>query len=83
MLDDLRNSSVFLEDDESQDLFEEEAAFQEQPPAAQARIAPQQESLFLGMTAVQRFILSLMLFFMVCLLGAFALVLTGSVALPF
>ncbi|NLG96638.1 MAG: hypothetical protein GX491_04680 [Chloroflexi bacterium] len=83
MLDDLRNNSVFLDDDESQDLFEEGETFQEQPPAAQARVAPQQETLFLGMTAVQRFILSLVLFFMVCLLGAFALVLSGSVAPPF
>jgi hypothetical protein len=34
------------------------------------------------MTAQQRFILSLMVFFMVCALGAFALIMTGSVGMP-
>jgi hypothetical protein len=37
----------------------------------------------LGMTPVQRFILALMLFFMVCLLGGFCLIITERVVLPF
>jgi hypothetical protein len=38
---------------------------------------------FLGMTPVQRFILSVMIFLMVTILGAFCLILTGKVVLPF
>ena len=38
---------------------------------------------FLGMTPVQRFILSVMIFLMVVILGAFCLILTGKVVLPF
>ena len=37
---------------------------------------------FLGMTAGQRFAISLMLFFLVLIAGAFLLVYTGSVAIP-
>jgi hypothetical protein len=37
---------------------------------------------FLGMTAGQRFALSLMLFLLVAVAGAFLLVYTGSIALP-
>lgn len=38
---------------------------------------------FLGMTPVQRFILSVMIFLMVTILGAFCLILTGRVVIPF
>ena len=38
---------------------------------------------FLGMTPIQRFILSVMIFLMVTILGAFCLILTGKVVLPF
>lgn len=38
---------------------------------------------FLGMTALQRFILSVMIFLMVTILGAFCLILTGKVVIPF
>ena len=41
------------------------------------------QRLFLGMNALQRFILSVMIFVMVVILGAFCLILTGKVALPF
>ncbi len=37
---------------------------------------------FLGMTAGQRLAISLMLFLLVLIIGAFFLVLTGSVAIP-
>jgi len=37
----------------------------------------------LGMTASQRFIMSVMIFFMVTILGAFCLLLTGKIVLPF
>ncbi|MEE4195177.1 MAG: hypothetical protein V2J07_08265 [Anaerolineae bacterium] len=38
---------------------------------------------FLGMTPIQRFILSVMIFLMVTILGAFCLILTGKVVIPF
>jgi hypothetical protein len=39
-------------------------------------------SEFLGMTAPQRFVIALMLFFMVLILGCFFLVLSGKIVLP-
>lgn len=38
---------------------------------------------FLGMTALQRFIIALMLLMMVCISGSFFLLVIGSVAPPF
>ena len=73
MLDDLRNSS-FIDEEETPD--------QEQGMVDQGRYHRQSKETFLGMTAQQRFILSLMMFFMVCVLGAFALIITGSVVIP-
>jgi hypothetical protein len=37
---------------------------------------------FLGMTAPQRFIIVMLLLFLVCVLGSFALILTEKVVLP-
>lgn len=37
----------------------------------------------LGMTAPQRFMMAVMIFFMVVILGAFCLLLTGKIVLPF
>jgi hypothetical protein len=76
MLDDLRNSSTFIDDDDEEPTAEEGYA-------TSRSYRKQQKETFLGMTAQQRFIISLMLFMMVCVLGAFALVLSGSVVLPF
>lgn len=75
MLDDLRNSSAFIDDEEL-------------TPESEAEVRPRRprrrrKENFLGMTAQQRFLLSLMLFFMVCILGVAALIATGSVYLPF
>lgn len=72
MLDDLRNSSSFIE---------EEPPVEEQPQPKRF-IQPRKET-FLGMTAPQRFALSLLLFLMVCVIGVFALLFTGSISLPF
>lgn len=77
MLDDLRNSSSFEEEEEP--LEEQEA---EQDEAASRRARRQKEP-FLGMTAPQRFVLSLMLFLMTCVLGFLALVVLGKLYLPF
>jgi len=41
------------------------------------------EKRILGMTAPQRFMMSVMIFFMVVILGAFCLILSGKIVLPF
>lgn len=72
MLDDLRNSASQEVPDELPDLEPE------QPVHAGARRGP-----FMGMTAQQRFVVVLLLFFMVCVLGSFCLLLTERIWLPF
>lgn len=75
MLDDLRNSSAFIEEEEP--VLEQEEAVRYRPARRRRK------DTFLGMTAQQRFFLSLMVFFMVFILGVLALVATGSITLPF
>jgi hypothetical protein len=75
MLDDLRNSSSFID--------EEPPAPEQEPPRPRAALRRRQKDQFLGMSAQQRFILSLMLFLMLCVIGTFALLLFGKIALPF
>jgi hypothetical protein len=70
MLEDFRaqaNASSFDEDD--QKAYEE--------PAVETR------RHFLGMSPVQRFVIALMLLFLVCLLGSFFLLVTEKIVLPF
>ncbi len=74
MLDDLRNSSSFIDEPEPPEQNEE--------AVRRRKVRRRGQATFLGMTAQQRFILSLMLFFMVCALGVFALIATGSIAIP-
>jgi len=79
MLEDLRNSGHFNE--------EPETPPQPPKPAPTRRAAPRpaarsKDPLILGMTAVQRLIVALLLFFSTCLLGALCLVITGRVYLP-
>jgi hypothetical protein len=69
MLDDLRNSA-------SQSFVEEE------PPVDGTAHTEAHREPFLGMTASQRFVIALMLFFMVCILGAFALMVFEKIWLP-
>lgn len=47
-----------------------------------SRSGRKKSSKFLGMTAFQRFIISALLMFMVCALGAVLLLVTGAIALP-
>ncbi len=70
MLDDLRNSAAHS--------FEEVSPA-EDGQAARAPAHPREP--FLGMTPQQRFVLALMLFMMVCVLGAFFLLIMGKVVL--
>lgn len=74
MLDDLRNSSSFIDE-------EPPTPEQQEPPRRIPR--RRQKDQFLGMTPQQRFILSLMIFLMLCVVGSFALLLFGKIALPF
>jgi hypothetical protein len=81
MLDDLRNSSSFLDDDEEEEKQPEQKVEQPvaQRPAARRR---SRQKKILGLTAQQRFIVSLALFMMVCILGIFVLLITQTISLP-
>jgi hypothetical protein len=73
MFDNLRDSSFYEE--EPNDLYKE--------PASKSVSAPRRRSnaRFLGMSAQQRFFVSLMLLFTVCLIGTLALFLLGRMSL--
>lgn len=70
MLDD------FLRDDDTESFLNE---IQETPTLVQE---DDDETGFLGMTPLQRFVISVMFFFMVLIIGAFFLLFTGSIAIP-
>lgn len=67
MLEDLRNAAA--------ESFE----IEDTPPPAPPR---RKKKPFLGMTAVQRFVLSLALFLTTVIVGALFLLLTGRIYLP-
>jgi hypothetical protein len=73
MFDNLRESAFYEE--EQNDLYKE--------PAAQSVTAPKRRSnmRFLGMSAQQRFFVSLMLMFTVCLIGTLAMFVLGRMSL--
>jgi hypothetical protein len=78
MFDNLRDTSdsSFYEEDQN-DLYKEPV--QGKKPARSA--APRRRSSggrFLGMTAQQRFIISMMLMFTVCIMGTLAMVVMGK-----
>ncbi len=69
MLDDLRNSAG--------------SPFLEEEPIEEKNTKPKiNSSNFLGMTAPQRFVVSIFLFFMVMILGVFLLILFQKVYFP-
>lgn len=79
MLDNLResaNQSPFFQDEQQPEPEQQPAP--EQPKKPKAASGP-----FLGMTAPQRFVLALILFFMSCVLGGFFLLVTEKIMLPF
>jgi hypothetical protein len=73
MFDNLRESAFYEE--EQNDLYKE--------PAAESVAAPKRRSSahFLGMSAPQRFFVSLMLMFAVCLIGTLAMFVLGRMSL--
>ena len=83
MFDNLRDSadSSFYEE-EPNDLYKEPAPSSGKPKAApKAKARRKSNARFLGMTAQQRFILSLMLMFTVCIMGTLAMVVLGKMSL--
>jgi hypothetical protein len=76
MFDNLRDDSSFYED-EPNDLNQEPAA-PAQPTVAIRRSSPHRRNpRFMGMTAQQRFLISVMLLITVCVMGVLTMVLTG------
>ncbi len=68
MLDDLRNSA--------------EASFLDEDQLELENQYKTKEKRFLGMTAAQRFILSVLLFILVVVMGTLLLLLSGKMVLP-
>ena len=70
MFDNLRDSadSSFYEE-EPNDLYREPVA----QPASRRRVAVRTNGRFLGMTAQQRFLISVMFLFTVCIIGTLAM----------
>ncbi len=80
MFDDLRDqaaSSPYFQDDDS---FLEETEAEEPGKAVPVVRGPSKR--ILGMTAVQRFVISVMLFLMVCVLGMMVLLVLERIRLP-
>jgi hypothetical protein len=76
MFDNLRDDSSFYED-EPNDLYKEPEP-QAQPIVVARRSSPRRRNArFMGMTARQRFLLSVMLLITVCVMGVLAMVVTG------
>ncbi len=73
MFDDLRPQP----DDTAFDQPKDEA------DAPAVHLASRSEARILGMTAPQRFVIALMLLFMVCLLGSFCLLVFQKIVPPF
>jgi len=74
MFDNLRDSaeSSFYEE-ENNDLYKE--------PVAKAAVKRRSNGRFLGMTAQQRFLISMMLLFTVCIMGTLAMIVLGKMSL--
>lgn len=80
MLDDFDDTSSFLDDLEAEDNG---FAFDDEEPSPSA--SPRRRRGFnglLGMTPVQTFIISMMLFFEVCFIGYFFMLVAGKMAFP-
>ncbi|MEN6408155.1 MAG: hypothetical protein ABFD44_00420 [Anaerolineaceae bacterium] len=68
MLDNLRDEASFVEEEPVPEELSKKPAKPSRP--------------FLGMTPAQRFVIALLLFLMICLLGTFCLLVTERVVLP-
>jgi len=86
MFDNLRDpSDSFIYEDEQNDLYKEPAPGKQPAPAKRSSSVPKsrrgKSGRFLGMTAQQRFLLSLMLMFTVCIMGTLAMFVLGKMSL--
>ncbi len=79
MLDDFRDVGDFVEDDGMDHAYDEEP-FDDEDGEAEAVIAG--DDLMFGMTPTQRFVLAVLFFLSMCLLGTFCLLVTEKIALP-
>ena len=70
MFDNLRDEAA------SSPFYEEEAKFQ---PAAGTGPSPKRSKRILGMTAIQRFVITFMIMLAVCIIGAMVLLATGKI----
>lgn len=70
MLDD------FLKEDDTNSFLDEVEQ------TSKLELSPEPETGFLGMTPGQRFVIALMFFLMVLIIGAFFLLVTGVIAIP-
>jgi len=75
MFDNLR------EDAASSPMYEEQAKFQSAAGTTSAAGQRARPSRFLGMTAVQRFVIAFMLMIAVCVIGVMALLVLGKIAI--
>ncbi|NPA92528.1 MAG: hypothetical protein GXO56_02475 [Chloroflexi bacterium] len=66
MLDDFREAGDFLEDEEEPETM----------------TTTSNDDLFLGMTPTQRFVLAVLFFLSICMLGSFCLLVTDKIMLP-
>jgi len=82
MFDNLRDSadSSFYEE-EPNDLYKESAPSGKKGASAAPKRRRSNNARFLGMTAQQRFLVSLMLLFSVCIMGTLAMLLLGRMSL--
>jgi hypothetical protein len=76
MFDNLRDSASSFYEEEPNDLYKEPEA----KPAVKSKRS-KSNGRFLGMTAQQRFILSLMLMLTVCVIGTLAMFVLGKMSL--
>ena len=72
MFDNLREEAA------SSPFYEEEAKFQS--TAGAGSVGRASSNRFLGMTAMQRFVIAFMLMLTVCIIGAMALLVLGKIA---
>lgn len=84
MFDDLRNSDdlqgSFTPEEEGDLDIDSLLKKKETRPSMGFKL---NSNTFLGMNAFQRFVISTLLFSVVCVLGAMLLLITGKIALPF
>jgi hypothetical protein len=82
MFDNLRDSaesSSFYEEEQN-DLYKEPVEKAASKPKSKSKQKRRTNARFLGMTAQQRFFVSLMILFTVCIMGALLMFVTGAMS---